>query len=498
MSGNNLNDIIDEALIGFIEADDQPPVENVESEIGAIYLLEKETQSENSECVDKTQYQLEIRISCLIAWFVRASSATKTRWLDSMLEHLQDKSYLDHIVYVSNYNLDKLQVYSQCQPSTPVIYDKCLNDHDRSLEKTCLEETFKSDLSWYASLKSEQQVQIIMELLALCSGCLVKRFFECAKKERLKEKKRVACKSLLYQNELMDVTVDSNTTLAIGVEIPANDNSELALEIRQKAKMLNDAFSKYQHKLYGTRQKSKGNDTRRESIASGASKTHRGSQDTKKSGSNQTTRSKSSGGKDGKQKSKSPVIDQIQMLPVWIVKKIFNYLDQDTLKKIRSVNIYWAFVVDDLLQERTCRKSINSMIKSMEEKLKCLNLKNAFEPPKTGDGITNLQKRMIKLADRGAVTPKLRTVSVSKTKNHPLTEKVAQECMHQSLTEQGSHEVLESFPRNIPTNSQLLATPNEVLGDLGKRVLKPVKKDCGGACVNMPKKNSNDSQTSIR
>lgn len=57
---------------------------------------------------------------------------------------------------------------------------------------------------------------------------------------------------------------------------------------------------------------------------------------------------------------------QIQLLPIWVVKNIFSYLDKKTLQKIKKVNHYWDFVATDMLKEIAMRKSLNNTIKKME------------------------------------------------------------------------------------------------------------------------------------
>lgn len=57
---------------------------------------------------------------------------------------------------------------------------------------------------------------------------------------------------------------------------------------------------------------------------------------------------------------------KLQVLPVWIVKKIFNYLDAKTLKKIKNVNSYWAYIVMEIAEEKKAMKFINKHIKKSE------------------------------------------------------------------------------------------------------------------------------------
>lgn len=60
---------------------------------------------------------------------------------------------------------------------------------------------------------------------------------------------------------------------------------------------------------------------------------------------------------------------QIQLLPIWIVKKIFGYLDPKSLKKVREVNTYWCYVADDVSKEKTCRKYINKVLRKLKVSL---------------------------------------------------------------------------------------------------------------------------------
>lgn len=68
---------------------------------------------------------------------------------------------------------------------------------------------------------------------------------------------------------------------------------------------------------------------------------------------------------------------QLQTLPVWIVKNIFNYLDVKTLKNVKVVNSYWAFIIDQLTLDRKARKTIDKHIKQSEVyKRQCLPINN--------------------------------------------------------------------------------------------------------------------------
>lgn len=57
---------------------------------------------------------------------------------------------------------------------------------------------------------------------------------------------------------------------------------------------------------------------------------------------------------------------QIQLLPVWIVKKILSYLDKKTLDTCKKVNEYWKYVIADYLKEIATRAQLNKEIEAIE------------------------------------------------------------------------------------------------------------------------------------
>lgn len=149
-------------------------------------------------------------------------------------------------------------------------------------------------------------------------------------------------------------------------------------EIKQYQAEINkrSGFGKKQKKATGKKQKKKKKSKTKTTVSKATKSTRSSSKKKKKNKASRKTSSKN--------KNKNEEVDivifhsvvicfelsiilfQLQLLPVWIIKKIFCYLDLKTLKKIKTVNSYWAYVIEDLFKEFTCRKYIDKQIKKAE------------------------------------------------------------------------------------------------------------------------------------
>lgn len=75
---------------------------------------------------------------------------------------------------------------------------------------------------------------------------------------------------------------------------------------------------------------------------------------------------------------KSLSVKQIQLLPVWIVKRILSYLDKKTLDICKKVNDYWKYLVNDYLKEIATRAKLDKEIKRIEVSLKIQKVLSAI------------------------------------------------------------------------------------------------------------------------
>lgn len=90
----------------------------------------------------------------------------------------------------------------------------------------------------------------------------------------------------------------------------------------------------------------------------------KGKEKSKKSENRKNEPKKKSSSKTSKsEKGKSSQeADFIQLLPVWVVKRIFSYLDDKTLAQIKKVNEYWSYIVENLKSDNKARKSLDNKL----------------------------------------------------------------------------------------------------------------------------------------
>lgn len=169
------------------------------------------------------------------------------------------------------------------------------------MEKRALEEEVKTEATWFGSLDCYEQFDILVKLLKITSGELINRFFIHAKKLQEQKKKRRS-----FQGETTKYQEQHHLTIGsvcnIGFKVPDDDKNPLAQNVENKAKILNDAFTKYVYDVLGSTEKSK-------------EKTHKkgkkGSKASSKS-SKGTKSSKSSRSKGRKGKVEDVIIDQVR------------------------------------------------------------------------------------------------------------------------------------------------------------------------------------------
>lgn len=188
--------------------------------------------------------------------------------------------------------------------STNYIFDKSLNDDNRSLEKHCRDETLKSDMLWFANLSDDRQMEILIKLLEVSSGAILNRFFEAAEKIQ----KKVLRRSRILEQVNYSFT-DADRIDNIGVTIPEGENTPYTQEILKRAASLNEAFTSYRNHVMGITDKVKGQKHGKKSRKH--SRSEKSSRSSKKSKDSQKTE-KGGKGKGAKGKIEGVEIDQVK------------------------------------------------------------------------------------------------------------------------------------------------------------------------------------------
>ncbi|KAF2900750.1 hypothetical protein ILUMI_05434 [Ignelater luminosus] len=449
--------------------------------------------SQLSEVSVKMRKEFAVHYDCIQSWFLRSSWTEKIESLTLMLKGLNNVDCLSLVLNTLMISSSKPTVYAESQYFTNFVYDKALHDHNRSLHPQTFTETRDADIEWYKTLEDSEQVLILIGLIRLGGGSVVHQIYERGVKiynERAKDDKKIIKPVDIIEikaatpthtkseyNEMQmrkDVERSSSFTYQLPVTPrvlnikPAhmmefekcNPKDPYVMAVEKKRKTWNETINKYKIQVEGRPLK----DTSKGKKGDKSTKTSKSSKSPSKSPKSSKT---GKGSKSDKKKiDVSETVDQIQLLPVWIVKKIFSYLDAKTLKKIKSVNKYWAYAVTDLQKEQKARKTLDKFIRKMEESidLSCVQIdatEKTHEPPKKA---ISPKKRLLELSKRGTTLPKLTGKLKRPLDNKSIAAEAAMQLADNYILPVSN---LESFPRNMARAAPLYKVRSCMINEMG-------------------------------
>ncbi|XP_056631493.1 uncharacterized protein LOC130441733 [Diorhabda sublineata] len=231
----------------------------------------------------------------------------------------------------------KMDVYSIVDPETNFVYDKLILDHNRMLGEKTLEETIENDLEWFETLDDYQQINLTLGLIRISGGNVKRNLYIPLYRIYIKSICELHCKQFPKSGKSTVV-----------LEEPPQENSQIydpkhpdTIEVEKQRKKWFDLIQKYKQEVMQETSKKKNKDKKK----------------TKEKKKKATKSSK-------KEKDKGK--DLIQLLPIWIVKKIFGYIDTKILVKLKQVNSYWAFVISELIKEKNARQKLDAALDKMK------------------------------------------------------------------------------------------------------------------------------------
>ncbi|KAB0795340.1 hypothetical protein PPYR_12179 [Photinus pyralis] len=352
-------------------------------------------QKQNAIQSKKYVTQLMTRFNAMQGWFIRCSRIEKVKTLSEMLRLLKSINSLSTLLSLLMTIYESSYTYASLEASINFVYDKSLNDHNRAMHTPTLKKVQNADLEWFANLSEEsEQTMILIGLLRLGGGAVlyqiyrrgVSLYHEVVSNTRLGESHSAQLinrrKSRSFSDwPLVDMLIS-----------PQNKENPAKMEVEQCTKIWNDAMKQYRPlpKKSGADQTKDGKKNKKEKGKS-AKKTKTG-KETK--GGKKTKKGNDDDGE----------LDWIQLCPIWIVKKIFGYLDAKTLKKIVGVNKYWKAAVNDFQADLKSRKLLKKFIVKFE---KGTPAGCEIVPKRAGGADPTTKKRLKRLWERGAASPKI-------------------------------------------------------------------------------------------
>nr|CAH7768308.1 unnamed protein product [Callosobruchus chinensis] len=390
------------------------------------------------------------RNTALQNYYIRLSWENKKSFFVSLLGKIRGLDTILRILHVMAVRALKCIAYEFVDPNTGCVQAKLFLDHNRMLDEEVLKKTMEDDIDWFTTLDDESQITVIQGLLRLTAGVakramyipIWRRYFEL-----LKEMKLLLAGESVTMTEQGEYICYSKKAVSEGVEFDPTHPADI--EVQRLRKEWDNMIDKYKKDVHET--------TRVLRLVAGLEdKRKRHSADkeekAKKKKVKPSQRGKGSSNlAKAVQVEKITEIDVIQLIPIWIVKNIFSFLDAKSLQSCKKVNKYWGYVVQDMMKEEKTRQQLNKQLESIKQSIgedKLHEVTNRLR------GVTtNVRKKnkdiMYHLS--GAIAEKLVPKPKANLKETSLLEKAIKEMPDEYEEKMG----LVTFPRLIKSDMDM-------------------------------------------
>nr|CAD7570917.1 unnamed protein product [Timema californicum] len=331
------------------------------------------------------------RFACLQEWFLRASWTKKIRFTTHLLRDSTDHQFTELLLNSIGTYQTKDVVYAACTDSREFPYDAVPRDDDRAMDPRVLDSTMANDSVWFFTLDRGDQLTVMFGLLCLGGGALVRNIHK-ESTEIIRTRRRVdrmidgiretpnSGQTSLTRNVLKSVKISTAHN-----EKPHKEKSKTNENLKDKIGMTKHNIN---NKDGGEVQT--GVDEEEEGVLKGIeteleakvreleaswekrldSMRQEINTDDARASMNKNVEKRVNPKIKSAKVKKEPFredIDRVQLLPLWVNHKIMRNLDRETLTAVRSVNLYWSVMVDDVLKEKQVRRRINQNIDRCQE-----------------------------------------------------------------------------------------------------------------------------------
>nr|CAI5869670.1 unnamed protein product [Callosobruchus analis] len=400
--------------------------------------LERKEQFERDQRA-KELYFLT-RNEAIQSYYIRLSWENKKRFVISFLGKIRGLDAILRILHVMAVRALKCIGYDFVDPNTECQQARVFLDHNRMLDEKVLNETIEDDTDWFTTLSDEHQITVVLGLLRLTAGVakrsmyipIWKRYFELVKEMRV----MLECASVTM-TEQGEYICYSKTAVSEGVEFDPTHPADI--EVQRQRKEWDDMIANYKKDVH---------ETKRALMLVAGIENKKGKPCAEKDG------------KVGKKKEKPAKAvradkitgtDVIQLIPIWIVKNIFSFLDAKSFQNCKKVNKYWGYVVQDMMKEAKARQQINKQLASIKQSIgedRLHEITNRLRNSSTG---LREKNRDIVYHVWGSVAGKLVPKPKEGLKETSLLEKATKEMP----SEYGEKVALVTFPRLINSDMDM-------------------------------------------
>ncbi|CAH1955294.1 unnamed protein product [Acanthoscelides obtectus] len=422
------------------------------------FFAEEETivQSAVARKEMHTQYQkakvkyFETRNAALQGYYLRLSWESKKKFLVNLLSKLRGLNTILHILHLMAVRALKVVTYDFVDPNTEAIQDKLLLDHNRMLDPDVLKQTIDDDIEWFTTLTEEAQVTVFLGLLRLTGGAakramyipVWRRYFQLVKEMNL----LMAC-------DKTTVTDGGDYICYIKVAFDEDEfdaNRPADVEVRRLRMEWEQMIEAYKRDVNKTTEFLRSVVGIKKGPKKQEDKDDKDSKEkVKKKGDKKSKKEKFAKAVQADEKSE---IDVIQLLPIWTVKRIFNFLDVKSLQNCKKVSKYWAYVVQEMMKEMKARQQINKQLASIKQSVGEDKINEIRERLKNHTSNVRKKNKDIRHYDLGAVAEKLLPELI---KTNLKETSLLQKAVKQMPDEFGENVALTTFPRLIKSDMDM-------------------------------------------
>ncbi|CAH1376589.1 unnamed protein product [Tenebrio molitor] len=395
-----------------------------------------------------------IRGNSLLNYFLRMSWVHKVEFLTKLIKRCRTIGTLSLLLNTLYSVTGKIVFYCKSTTRTPINYDKILNDHDRMLDFEVLQENIHSDLLWFETIDDKEQAAYVITLLRISGGAIISKLYKRILKlytERVHELALLASASKEANNS------EEEEQQSKPFEYPHDPDDPKHQKCLKLEKLWNETMVHFRKEVEKHQPKTK----KEKDHAKKGKKKKKGSK-TKSTGKSKKGKKKGKKGKKKKKGKKRQPVDWIQIMPIWLVKKIFSYLDKKSLARAKKVNEFWKWAVTELLKDRKARKLLDKANQKLKDAAggECALPEDVtFKTPTPR--VSHTQKRINKLQERGTILEELRHISDGVLDTRCL---VVEACRTFADT-LPYFDQITMFPRFVRTNSPLYKKPKYIVKD---------------------------------
>lgn len=387
---------------------------NQVDESKSVKICKKKTPKEDYTPTEKIN---QLRSSTIQHYFVRLSCLDKIKLLTEMFLNVRSMNSLAVILNVFFPVNTKLLSYYKIASETNLVYDEFLLDHNRMLDDYTLKHQIDNDLLWFKKLVNSQQIVILIGLMRMGGGNIIRKMYWRLVKifnekklnlPNVNVKKYNSHSSLIFSKDVGKIIELADYIPKVNEDEDNenyNQDTPMNKKVMEGRKNWQSMMVKLKKDL--TVDLENHNQPILNMIKTDTSLLNY-------NGKNSKTKIKKN-----EHNMETSESDWLQLLPIWIVKKIFSYLDENTLLQLKFVNLYWANISKELITDKKTRTILDEAIKltkkSFDDVLK-LDIPNIKEITSTLPQISPIRSKTTK-KKRGCVCKKLST----KNKTHEVS-----------------------------------------------------------------------------